>query len=240
MTSVAAVSGAVQPCRGLHRRTLVFVALLFALIAIMHAGAASAGNGSRERQAAIDELATLDAEGLAYDRQACAENRIANVKARVEAKGSAFPDAADYCPAVVDAAAARGLSVELYINLYLQARYGKANILDASEMRLVAHGEDSKTAIAILRAASQGATSYTDLVGKRHPLAPALAYDAGHWFGQVRPDKILLISDPSELRLSRRACYDPLATTIAVNGRAMPATQACAIIGGNAGKRFAR
>jgi len=85
----------------------------------------------------------------------------------------------------------------------------------------------------------EGRIEAGNLAQKTHPLRPELAFDAGHLFGQVRPDLMPTLGDPEAAEAAARACFSEVPReTISVEGVEQPATRACAMVGGHFGKRL--
>ncbi|MCK0197371.1 hypothetical protein MWN34_10650 [Ancylobacter sp. 6x-1] len=194
---------------------------------------------ARSIKDALNELKYIDAISLDDTRLNCAQGLTPKLKAMQEARSNGFPEVWEYCAAAVDAAAERKLSAALYGSLTVR-EMGIGNQVDSEgTMEAVANGEDLQTMLAIRRAAAKGDSSYTGITGKVMPLRPELAYDLGHYQGQAKPESIPAISAGAQAQ-GVVACYaeTPL-DSITLDGHVLPATKACFIVGGNAGKRYA-
>lgn len=191
------------------------------------------------RRDALKELSFIDAITLEEIRETCAEGRAYQVRQKQLARGNGFPEVHEWCRAAVDAAAARELPLHLFGSLAVrQLGVGRMVHSDAT-VAAIQNGEPAKVGSAVLSASSKGMTTYIGLSAKAEPLRPELAYEAGHWYGSIKPEAVPLLS-PEILEQAARACFtETPAVTISLNGAAMPATKACLILGGNAGKKFA-
>lgn len=191
------------------------------------------------RRDRISELSFINALTLGDMRSICAEGQANDIKRKQEARGNGYPEAHEICRAAIDVSAQRGLTGLLFGDLAVRQLGIGSRVQSDSTIAATVNGEPVKVGVAIRDAAAKGATSYIGLSGKAEPLRPELAYDAGHWFGRVRPDAIPTLP-PDVQEHAARACYaETPADTITLNGIAVPATKACFIVGGNAGKKFA-
>jgi hypothetical protein len=196
---------------------------------------------AQERKDAINELSFMDVFTLDEQRNNCAEGGEWNVKRMQEARGNGYPQVHEICAAAEDVAARRKLTAHLFESIAVR-ELGIGNQADSERtQQAVDSGVASPVKLAniILNAAVKGNTSYIGLSGKEQALRPELAYAAGHWYGRANPEQIVALSAEAQEQ-GKRECYKEIPEkVITLDGHTLPATKACAIVGGNAGTRFA-
>jgi len=193
---------------------------------------------AQARQDRLDELDVTDAISLGDMREICSDGGAGVVRAKQLARGNGFPEVHEICRAVIDVAAKRGLSWDLYGGLVVRELGIGWGVESEGTFAAVQNGEPGKMLTAVVQAAGRGETQFTGLTGKVMPLRPELAYDAGYYVGRAQPQNIPALS-PAAIEEGAQACYsEPPLDRITLDGHALPATKACLIVGGNAGKRF--
>ncbi|GAB4072262.1 hypothetical protein KHC28_01325 [Ancylobacter sonchi] len=201
--------------------------------------AASPSEQAQARKDALSSLRSMNAISLEETRETCAEGRAHIVRQKQLARGNGFPEVWEWCAAAVDAAAIRTLSAGLYASLVVRELGIGHQVDSVATIAAVQNERPGVLLAAIVTSAGQGAAAYRGLTGKSFELRPELAYDAGHFVGQAQPQKIPALS-PDAIREGIRTCFSGApSVSITLDGRTLPATKACLIVGGNVGRRFA-
>ncbi len=174
---------------------LLFLILFAALVlSYKHAKSGSLKNEVRQElsvKMAPQELRLISDKRIAAKRHACAFHKMGDLKAKIEARGTSFPDVARYCLAVLREAGRRGTLAQFY---GLLEPLGK---IDPWER--------------IFDAASQNKDSYVSASGKVHRIPCPLAFDAGYSAGFNQPDKSPPFGHMSIDRIEKItvACFEP-------------------------------
>ena len=144
-------------------------------------------------------LQGFGAESLNRARVMCANEEIPASQRRLAARGVSFPDAAEYCPAVLETVAVREQSGTMYAT-------------DAASRGLSMTGTEMWALVSVHADAGHDAVLLPD--GTRKPISNASAVDAGFFDGWMRPGEPITRIEQAgatahDVDAVIAACYNP-------------------------------
>lgn len=214
---------------------LYLATLAVALTVALQAGSVDAAPATTDPY--LKEIELFGATDLAEARQICATGKMASIQAKLRADKELkrfdlpLPPVENYCLKVLTVSVAQARMADLYVNMALQEQ-GFESYDTVGQVKLLSHGEASRTTLAILTSANAGQPTYTSITGKSRDLPCPLALDTGATWAAGN-DKATLPIDLTEAEVSAiaRQCYAPATTTITVRGVVTPAQKAGLIAG---------